>query len=184
MTVRTCLAALALTASLGACATYDDDGAVPITRAFNADAAPLEAEIIGARGNTIGVVVMTEGPNGILGSVSLNAGAVAPGWHGLHVHQVGDCSDVGTFTNSGGHLGKIEGGHGLLNPTGPEAGDLPNLHAADNGSAAMEFFTDRFSLAEIREGDGSALILHQNRDDHITQPIGGAGPRVGCAVLD
>ena len=35
----------------------------------------------------------------------------------------------------------------------------------------------------LRDGDGSALIIHANEDDHTSQPIGGAGPRIGCAVI-
>jgi Cu-Zn family superoxide dismutase len=35
----------------------------------------------------------------------------------------------------------------------------------------------------LLEGNGSALVLHENPDDYTTQPIGGAGARIGCAVL-
>jgi Cu-Zn family superoxide dismutase len=35
----------------------------------------------------------------------------------------------------------------------------------------------------LRDGDGSALVIHANPDDHMTQPIGGSGPRVACAVI-
>ena len=31
--------------------------------------------------------------------------------------------------------------------------------------------------------DGSALVIHAAADDHQTQPIGGAGARVACAVI-
>lgn len=31
--------------------------------------------------------------------------------------------------------------------------------------------------------DGSALVIHANEDDQITQPIGGAGARIGCSEL-
>ncbi|MCI4643461.1 MAG: superoxide dismutase family protein [Hyphomonadaceae bacterium] len=151
--------------------------------AFDPDLSPVEAVIVGGEGQEIGVAVLNQGPNGVLGSLTLMPGAVSPGWHGLHIHQVGDCSDAGKFTLSGGHLGKIEGGHGLLNLAGPEMGDLPNLYAAEDGSAGMEFFSDLFSLHDLRDSDFAALIIHAGRDDHITQPIGGAGARVGCAVL-
>jgi Cu-Zn family superoxide dismutase len=35
----------------------------------------------------------------------------------------------------------------------------------------------------LKDRDGSALVIHANEDDHATQPIGGAGARVGCAVI-
>jgi len=37
--------------------------------------------------------------------------------------------------------------------------------------------------ADLLDEDGTALIIHENRDDHLTQPIGGAGARVACAVI-
>lgn len=140
-------------------------------------------DIVGVDGGVIGALNILDGPNGMLIEVVINPGGLAPGWHGLHLHQVGDCSDTGAFKLSGGHVGKIEDGHGLLNPRGPEAGDVPNIWAAADGSAGYEAFSTLITGAELLDEDGSALIIHQNRDDHLTQPIGGAGPRVACAVI-
>ena len=36
---------------------------------------------------------------------------------------------------------------------------------------------------DMADGDGLALVIHANADDHTTQPIGGAGDRIACAVL-
>jgi len=146
-------------------------------------ASVLTADLIGGEGDVIGSTKLTSGPNGLLLEITVQQGGLAPGWHGLHLHQVGDCSDTGSFTRSGGHVGKIDGGHGLLNPKGPEAGDLPNLHVHADGSAVMETFTNLASLQDLSDRDGTALILHESRDDHRSQPIGGAGARIACAVL-
>ncbi len=143
----------------------------------------LETSIIGDSGEEIGTVELVEGPNGVLMTVTLVDASLAEGWHGLHVHAVGDCSDTGDFKRSGGHLGKVEGGHGLLNPEGPEKGDLPNIHVDANGAAAAQIFSSLFSFGDIQDQDGAALIMHESLDDHMSQPIGGAGARVGCAVL-
>ncbi len=143
----------------------------------------MQGDLIGIEGQSIGGVNVIGGPHGLLIEVTVEAGGLAPGWHGLHLHQVGDCSDVGEFKRSGGHLGMIEGGHGLLNPVGPEAGDLPNIWAAGDGSAGMETFTPLADIASLADDDGVALIIHEARDDHLSQPIGGAGGRVACSVL-
>ena len=140
-------------------------------------------DIIGVDGSSIGSLNLLEGPNGVMIEATIAPGGLTPGWHGLHLHQVGDCSDLGVFKLSGGHVGKVDGGHGLLNPVGPEGGDLPNIHAAGDGSAGYEAFSDRFSLSELGDSDGAALIIHAERDDHLSQPIGGAGARVACAVI-
>ncbi len=141
-------------------------------------------DILGDEGSSIGNINLIEGPNGVLIEVNINADGLAPGWHGLHLHQTGDCSDTGEYTASGGHVGKVEGGHGLLNMDGPEPGDLPNIYAADDGSAHMEAFTSLTTLSEVIDSDGGAMIIHEGRDDHMSQPIGGAGSRVACAVIE
>ena len=140
-------------------------------------------DVIGASGETIGKLTGQFGPHGLLIQVEIEPGGLTPGWHGLHLHQVADCSDVGAFKKSGGHMGMIAGGHGLLNQKGPESGDVPNIWAAADGSAGYEAFSNLVTAAELMDEDGTALIIHQNRDDHLTQPIGGAGPRVACAII-
>ena len=88
------------------------------------------------------------------------------------------------FSSAGGH---VHGGgtavHGLLNPKANEAGDLPNLHAGQDGLAAAEVFTSLTTLKGLRDADGSAVVIHASADDHNSQPIGGAGGRVACAVI-
>ena len=32
--------------------------------------------------------------------------------------------------------------------------------------------------------DGSAIVVHENADNRMTQPIGGAGGRIACGVID
>ncbi|GAB5459186.1 MAG: hypothetical protein Hens3KO_22160 [Henriciella sp.] len=143
----------------------------------------VTGSLIDGSGSQIGSVNMLGGPNGVLMEVTVAEGGLEPGWHGLHLHQVGNCDDLGVFKNSGGHVGMIANGHGLLNPAGPEAGDLPNIWAGADGSAGYEAFSQLFTLSDIVDEDGGTLIIHAERDDHLSQPIGGAGARVACAVL-
>ncbi len=142
-----------------------------------------DADMIGDAGTRIGSANLISGPNGIILRIELEEGALTPGWHGLHLHQVGDCSDVGEFKKSGGHVGMIEGGHGLLNQKGPEAGDIPNIWVAADGSAGYEVFTTLVEMSTLTDTDGSAIIIHESEDDHLSQPIGGAGARVACGVV-
>ena len=141
-------------------------------------------DILGDDGNSIGDINLIEGPNGVLIEVNIEEGSLTEGWHAIHLHQTGDCSDTGAYKASGGHIGKIDGGHGLLNPDGPEKGDLTNLYVASDGSVNYETFTNYVAMSDILDDDGSAAIIHEGRDDHMSQPIGGAGSRVACAVIE
>lgn len=146
--------------------------------------AKADASILGADGKEIGQARFEQGPTGLLIRMEIAPGGLTPGWHGLHLHEKGDCSDVGAYQLSGGHHGKEAGAHGLMNPDlGPEAGDLPNAWAAADGSAGYEAFTLLTDLVPALGGDGLSIIIHAAEDDHRSQPIGGAGARVACGVV-
>jgi Cu-Zn family superoxide dismutase len=136
-----------------------------------------KAELKNAAGGSLGQVTVTEAPNGVL--LRIEAKGLPPGWHGLHFHDKGDCSKA-DFTSAGAHVhAKPVVVHGLLNPEATEAGDLPNLFVAADGTATVELFSN-YALADV---DGSALVVHASPDDYVTQPIGGAGARIACAVI-
>ncbi|MEX1166844.1 MAG: superoxide dismutase family protein [Hydrogenophaga sp.] len=139
-------------------------------------------------GQAVGEVRLTEGPHGIL--IHVSAKGLPPGPKGIHIHQVGTCDDGDKgFVASGGHLNPTGKKHGLMNPEGPDAGDLPNLMVHADGSVEVEMFTMLASLtgqggrAALLDANGAAIVIHENRDDHITQPIGGAGARRFCGVV-
>ena len=147
-----------------------------------------EATLKNAAGATIGRAITTQGPRGLL--IRVEADGLTPGWHGIHLHAQGDCSDA-AFKSAGDHVNHAPQNrpHGLLNPEGPDAGDLPNVWADDQGRVRAEVFTTRARIASdgpgehLWDADGSAIVIHAKADDHITQPIGGAGDRVACGVL-
>ena len=146
-----------------------------------------QASIINGRGVDIGKATLTQGPTGLL--IKVEAAGLTPGWHGIHIHATGQCA--APFTSAGAHINHTDPKtpHGLLNAQGPDDGDLPNLYAAADGSAHGEFFTTKARISQdgpgqwLWDADGSALVIHANPDDHNSQPIGGAGDRVACAVL-
>lgn len=145
----------------------------------------LETPLTGQKGDAIGKIVIRGGQNGTVVRLTVNAGGLTPGWHGLHFHAVGDCSDVGKFELSKAHVNHENAKHGLLNPEGPDEGDLPNVFANSDGSVNAEFSADLALTGEegMKDKDGTALIIHANEDDHTTQPIGNAGSRVACAAI-
>ncbi len=146
------------------------------------------ATLIGADGQELGRAQLVEGPAGVLLRIELVG--LEPGFKGLHFHAVGSCDDADAgFKHSGSHVNPDGKEHGFLNPKGPDDGDLPNLGVAADGSAQAEVFATFVSLTgaggrpALLDADGSALVIHANTDDHLSQPIGGAGPRVACGVI-
>jgi Cu-Zn family superoxide dismutase len=149
--------------------------------AATAQAPQSTAELKNGTGQVVGKVTLVEAPKGVL--LKVDAKGLAPGWHGLHFHEKADCSKA-DFTSAGGHThGGGDRAHGLLNPKANETGDLPNLYVAADGSGQAEVFSSLTTLAALKDADGSAVLIHAGADDHQTQPIGGAGPRVACAEV-
>lgn len=144
-----------------------------------------EVPVIGKTGREIGKLQLRAGPQGTLLRLAVAPGNLTPGWHGIHFHSVGTCADSTTFEASKAHVNHGGKKHGLLNAEGPDDGDLPNVHAAADGSVNAEAYTmTMLSGANgLRDADGSALVIHANADDHTSQPIGGAGERVACAAI-
>jgi Cu-Zn family superoxide dismutase len=174
------LAALALSASLIAGA------AAPAT----AHLPPLRADLINRDGEKIGEIVVSEATGGVIIRV-MAEGLPEEGrgaWHGGHLHSIANCQSA-DFTSSGGHINPDGKAHGLLNHGGPDNGDMGNFWVHEDGSLNAEFYTTLVSLTAsadrpaLLDADGSAFVLHANEDDHESQPIGGAGPRIACAEI-
>lgn len=147
----------------------------------------LHAEFLNNKGAKAGLVHLIEGAHGTL--VHIKAEGLTPGAHGVHFHSIGDCSDHQHFKASAGHIASAESmAHGFFSAGAFHEGDLPNIYAGKDGVAEAEFFAGQLSLkgegdTALTDADGSALVIHALPDDHLSQPIGGAGDRVACAVI-
>jgi superoxide dismutase, Cu-Zn family len=112
---------------------------------------------------------------------------LAPGTHGIHFHAVGRCDDA-AFESAGGHFNPTERQHGLDNPAGPHAGDLPNITVPASGRVVVDFTSPRVTLdsaaTSLFDADGSAIIVHAAADDQHTDPSGNSGARVACGVVN
>ncbi len=145
------------------------------------------AAFVDNEGQSVGSARLEQGPHGVL--ITLEMHGLPAGPKAIHIHAVGTCDDhEHGFQDSAGHLNPDDRKHGLMNPDGPDAGDLPNFYVHDDGYAWAELFTSRASLdgaigARILDDSGAALVIHENPDDHHTQPIGGAGSRIACGVI-
>lgn len=144
---------------------------------------PVSATVRDASGTTLGELTFTQTSDGVRVS-----GALTPlpaGVHGIHLHQVGKCEPP-AFTSAGGHLNPATKQHGLQNPAGPHAGDMPNLTVDASGRATVDIITNRVTLdssGPLFDADGTAIVVHAAADDQKTDPAGNAGARIACGVI-
>lgn len=132
-------------------------------------------------------------------------GVLSPGFHGVHIHQVGKCEPhsvaptggaPGDFLSAGGHFQAP--GH----VADPSSGGLSSLQVRNDGSAMLVTTTDAFTMADLLTGQQTAIIIHAGADnfanipperynqangapgpDQMTMSTGDAGKRVACGVI-
>ncbi|MBA2689423.1 MAG: superoxide dismutase family protein [Burkholderiales bacterium] len=147
------------------------------------DARPVTVTLQPTQGNkTAGTVTFTQQGNKVL--VVANVDGLAPGPHGFHIHEKGDCS-APDATSAGGHFNPSQKPHGAAAGNERHAGDMGNLNAAANGKATLSLQVEGISLSPGAPNSiiGRGLIVHADPDDYKTQPTGNAGNRVACAVI-
>ncbi|KEK25139.1 superoxide dismutase family protein [Bacillus gaemokensis] len=144
----------------------------------------IDVKLYNASGDTVGTAKVTQQASGV--KISIKAEGFAPGPHGLHIHEVGECK-APRFISAGNHFNPDEKKHGLMNPKGAENGDLPNVVADDSGKIKAEIEAPHISLEEgkttIHRKDGASIIITENPDDGMTQPAGNSGDRIACGVI-
>jgi Cu-Zn family superoxide dismutase len=160
----------------------------------------LTATLADAKGAKVGTVELSTKDGGV--EVSVEVTGLPPGFHGFHLHSVGVCepdsvsptdpSMKGDFLSAGGHIGAKESHHG------EHPGDLPTLFVEQSGAGSLEFVTDAVTLADLTDDDGSAVMVHADRDnyaniperyapagpDEMTLNTGDAGGRIACGVIE
>ena len=104
--------------------------------------------------------------------------------HGLHIHEVGDCSS-GDGMSTKGHFNPLAKAHSHPGTAERHAGDMPALKADARGNARVDATLD---VITVNPGAtsiiGRGLIVHASPDDYKTQPTGNAGARVACAIIN
>ena len=103
--------------------------------------------------------------------------------HGLHIHEVGDCSS-GDGMSTKGHFNPHGKPHGRYDGAEHHAGDLPSLKAGKDGRAKVDAMLDVITVAPGPASViGRGVIIHADPDDFKTQPTGNAGARIACGVI-
>jgi Cu-Zn family superoxide dismutase len=108
---------------------------------------------------------------------------LAPGAHGLHIHEGGDCGGT-EARNAGGHFNPTGARHGSPASPAHHLGDLPMLTAGQDGTARFQARMGGLSLDAAKTSIlRRSVIVTARPDDFTTQPAGNSGPPVACGVI-
>ena len=142
-------------------------------------------------GNTVGMALFTQQAGKVL--VQAEGMNMPPGFHGFHVHAVGNCDPATSFNSAGGHFQVASMHHHHSEHTG----DMPSLYINGDGTGGLSIITDQFSIDDLFAGGQRALIVHADKDnfahiparygvepDEMTLNTGDAGARLACGVIE
>ena len=107
---------------------------------------------------------------------------LAPGKHGIHIHEFGDCSSSDGMS-AGAHFNPFNKPHGDPDGKDRHLGDLGNLEADKNGKASYDRLDGRISLEGPHSIVGRSVVIKERADDYLTQPGGNAGIRIAFGVI-
>jgi len=145
----------------------------------------LTVELVDPESLLVGTATFTQGPKDV--TIVLDLKGLSPGEHALHLHTTPECTGW-TLSSAGGHFNPTNKQHGVKNPDGPHAGDLGNFTVGANGTAKTTITATGITLAadapnSVFAKGGTALIIHEGRDDLMTDPEGGVGERLACGAI-
>lgn len=145
----------------------------------------IEVELINDDGVGVGVATLVEEDDGV--HITVDAHHLTPGIHGFHIHERGIC-EAPSFESAGGHFNPTNKLHGFDHPEGYHAGDLQNIEVKQDGTISETVKTGAVTLKSgepnsLLQNEGTALVIHADPDDYVSQPAGNAGERIVCGVI-
>jgi Cu-Zn family superoxide dismutase len=144
-------------------------------------AATAAATLAPTQGNSVtGLITFTEEAGGV--RIHGDIAGLTPGDHGIHLHDVGDCS-APDASSAGAHWNPDSAAHGGPDAAARHAGDLGNVTADASGNAHIDRVQPGLSLQGDKGVVGRSVVVHATADDLTSQPAGNSGARVACGVI-
>ena len=155
------------------------------TICVHAATATAHANIVDSTGKSIGKATLKQTSAGV--EIKASFSNLPPGTHGMHIHAVGKC-DPPDFKTAGGHFNPDMKKHGMNNPDGMHAGDLPNIEVGADGKAKVKVVAAHVTLTDgdhsLFHDGGTSLVIHAKADDYMTDPSGNSGNRIACGAIE
>ncbi|HEY4240832.1 MAG TPA: superoxide dismutase family protein [Kofleriaceae bacterium] len=150
-------------------------------------AKPVTVKLSDAKGKAVGTATLSAPKDGSTGTmIALDLHDMPPGMHAIHVHETAKCV-APDFKSAGGHFNPDHKHHGIGNPEGPHAGDMPNFEVDKKGKVKTNVIAPNVTLDDgphsVFTGGGTALVIHASSDDMKTDPSGNSGDRIACGVI-
>ncbi len=159
--------------------------AVPSAAAQTATPKKLVVPLLTSKGDSAGTATFKENKAGTQLTITVSLKDIPFGEHGVHIHANPVC-DAPDFKGAGGHFNPETKQHGMDNPMGHHAGDLPkNISVGEDHKGEITYKVDYLTLAPGAPNSvlGHSIMIHEKADDMKTDPTGNAGNRIACGVI-
>jgi superoxide dismutase, Cu-Zn family len=136
-------------------------------------------------GADAGTATFKEAKTGKELNVTVKLKGIPFGEHAVHIHQNPTC-EAPDFKSAGGHFNPDTKQHGMENPMGHHAGDMPkNISIGEDHTGEITFKVDYLTLAPGAPNSvlGHSIMVHEKADDMKTDPTGNAGNRIACGII-
>ncbi|KAI8889648.1 copper/zinc binding superoxide dismutase [Backusella circina FSU 941] len=117
-----------------------------------------------------------------------NITGLAPGKHGLHIHQFGDLTNG--CENTGGHFNPFTKTHGAITDVERHVGDFGNIEVnAEDTYAILRLDNNLVQLSGENSVIGRSVVIHSGQDDlgrggtESSKVNGNSGSKIACGVI-